>query len=486
MNDGGDYMRVNIILFLLLVLPVTLAKTGWAADSELAQLKEQMQKIQQQMDEMQTSHDREIAELKKHYEEELKDLKEQMKKASPGETVTDEQEAQSEADYLRQLAQSLAGEEEKKKSPEETVFKFGGLSLQKMNPEISLAGDVTWDYHDQDDTRRRSGFDFRYVEVNFQAYLDPYSRLKAVIPATEDDVAVEEAYYTYFGLGKDLNVDIGKFRQQFGVVNRWHEHGLDQIEHPMPIKRIFGPEGLAQTGVSFDWTMPKLGESYQGLIVQITNSENEQLFGGETLGNPSVLFHYKNYRDLTDNTYLEWGLSGLCGWMDEWMVSRTGTVQQEHDALCTQVWGADLTVLWEPMERALYRNLEWRSEFFYLDRDLLAPDGTGRDDIQAWGAFSYVQSKISRKVTLGIRGDFFKPDSKDYATLDGLSTIPLAYSNKTAYRWQVSPYITWQQSEWVKFRSEYDHADGRGMEKAEDIFWLQVIFEAGPHKHERY
>ena len=63
---------------------------------------------------------------------------------------------------------------------------------------------------------------------------------------------------------------------------------------------------------------------------------------------------------------------------------------------------------------------------------------------------------------------------------------PLAYTADDAYRWQICPYITWWQSEWVKFRLEYDYADGRGMENPEHILWFQAIFAAGPHKHERY
>jgi len=143
-------------------------------------------------------------------------------------------------------------------------------------------------------------------------------------------------------------------------------------------------------------------------------------------------------------------------------------------------------MLWEPADRALYRNIEWRSELYFLNRDLLAPDGSGRDNLQAWGAYSYVQSKVSRRVIVGVRGDFYQPDSKDYADTPDASIVPLAYTPGDAYRWQVVPYVTWMQSDFVRFRLEYDHADGRGMEKPEDVLWLQMIFAAGPHKHERY
>jgi len=204
------------------------------------------------------------------------------------------------------------------------------------------------------------------------------------------------------------------------------------------------------------------------------------------LGNPSLLFHYKNYRDLSRDTYLEFGLTGLFGWNDEWNVLKGGTLENEHDTLGTQVFGADLSLLWEPADQALYRNVEWRSEVYFLNRDILAPDNSGRDNLNAWGAYSYVQSKIARNLDIGVRADYYQPDSKDYANTAGASLVPLAYTSKNAERWQVCPYITWWQSEWVKLRCEYDYAFGHGTEDTEHVLWLQAIFSAGPHKHERY
>ena len=235
--------------------------------------------------------------------------------------------------------------------------------------------------------------------------------------------------------------------------------------------------------------MPKWGQAYQGLTFQVTNAENESLFGGDTLGNPSLLLHYKNYRDLSRDTYLEFGLTGLFGWNDEWQMDAVapGNVEK-HDTLGTQVFGADLSILWEPADQALYRNVEWRSEVYFLNQDILAPDDSGRDNLNAWGAYSYLQSKVARNLDIGIRADYFKPDSKNYINFETneASLVPLAYTAKNAERWQICPYVTWWQSEWVKFRCEYDYAFGRGTEGTEHVLWLQAIFSAGPHKHERY
>jgi hypothetical protein len=469
---------VCIIFFFALVgfpsLGLTQDKGG--EKTELAELKQMILELQRRMDEM-----------KNEYENEIKALKEKVEKFSPAEPLTEEVKAEEEAGYLRKLAQGIAGEEEEEKTPEGTVFKFGGLSLQQLNPEISVSGDFVGHYRNQSGTRERSDAEIRGLELNFQSYLDPFSRLKATTHISDEGVDLEEVYLTRFSMFKNTNLDLGRFRQQFGVVNRWHGDALDQVQYPLALRSIFGDGGLYQTGASVEWILPKWGKAHQGLIFQVTNTENERLFGGDTMGNPSLLFHYKNYRDLSRDTYLEFGLSGLFGWSDEWKVDRGGaTLENEYDALGTQVYGADLSVLWEPADKALYRNVEWRSEVYFLNRDILAPDDSGRDNLQAWGAYSYLQTKIARNLDIGVRCDYFQPDTKGYANVTGASMRPLAYTADDAYRWQICPYITWWQSEFVKFRAEYDYADGRGMENPEHVLWFQAIFAAGPHKHERY
>jgi len=474
--------KIFCLLFLLATIGssrMVLAENNETENPELAELKQQILELKRQMNEMRQMH-----------ETEMNALKEKIDKLS--QPVPEEAKAEDELARLRGLAESMAGEKKVQKAPEETVYKFGGLSLQQLNPEISVSGDFIGHYRHQgenryqDETRKRTDAEIRGLELNFQSYLDPYSRIKATTHISDEDVDLEEVYLTHFTVLENATLDLGRFRQQFGVVNRWHEDALDQVHYPLALRRIFGDEGLYQTGASLEWILPKWGQAYQGLTFQVTNTENERLFGGDTLGNPTMLVHYKNYRDLSRDTYLEFGLTGLFGWNDEWQMDDAHTGITEHDTLGTRVFGADLSLLWEPADQALYRNVEWRSEVYFLNQDILAPDDSGRDNLNAWGAYSYLQSKIARNLDIGVRADYYKPDSKDYANTAGASVVPLAYTAKNAERWQICPYITWWQSEWVKLRCEYDYAFGHGTEDTEHVLWLQAIFSAGPHKHERY
>jgi hypothetical protein len=435
-------------------------------------LQEQINQLKQQINNMQKTQDAEINALKKQLGE--------------SSSLNAAKKPEDELASLRQLAQAEAAKEKPAEENQENVtFKSQGLGLQALNPEISVTGDFLFSTRDDSTSEQNNDFNFRTLGVHIESWLDPYTHFKSAVEFHEGETELGEAYFTLFNLGKDINLTLGKFRQQFGVVNRWHKHGLDQVDYPLALREIFGEDGLNQTGVSVDWLMPPLGESAQQLTFQLTDGSNHRLFGGNTSNRPSLLAHYKNYRDLSKDTYMEWGLSGLVGWNEEWQVGSFTTTQESIKT--TTVLGADLTVLWEPTERMRYRNIEWRSEAYWLNKDILAPDGSGADTIRAWGLYSYLQSKISRTIDVGVRGDFYEPDTKSYAANPYWTSLsPLAVTAKNPYLSQVCPYITWWQSPFVMFRAEYDYSNGRGIENPEHVVWLQAVFAAGPHKHERY
>jgi len=446
-----------------------LADAGVPPPDEMTAVKAAIAELRHQVEQQREDYEAEIAVLKEQIQ--------QLRKAKATPAGSEE----SELAALRRMAKEKAGEAAEELKKKEGKFEAGWLSLQALNPEISIAGDIIGLYQHQEDTRRRSDFDFRVLDIHLESYLDPYSKFKAAIPVTEDWAKLGEAYMTRFGVVEGVNLTFGKFRQQFGVVNRWHKHALDQVDFPLALREIFGDGGLNQTGVSLEATLPTLWGASQEVVLQVTEGDNDRLFDGNTHGTPSVLVHYKNFRDLSKDTYLEVGATGLFGWSDDWLVG----ADHVYNTLGTRVYGLDCTLRWEPTERMRYRNVEWRSELYVLDRDLVAPDGSGEDSLTAWGAYSYVQTKVSRKLDLGMRFDYFQPDSKSYA-LAGSGVTPLAYDASSPYRWQVGPYLTWHQSPFVKYRLEYNHADGQGMEEPCDAGMFQIIFVAGPHKHDRY
>ncbi|MEJ2722834.1 MAG: hypothetical protein P8181_17100, partial [bacterium] len=55
-----------------------------------------------------------------------------------------------------------------------------------------------------------------------------------------------------------------------------------------------------------------------------------------------------------------------------------------------------------------------------------------------------------------------------------------------AYRQLVGGWLTWWQSPFVKFRGGYSYENGTGTGPNTHYVMLQMVFAAGPHKHERY
>ena len=290
-------------------------------------------------------------------------------------------------------------------SPEQKsrVFKSGQRSLQAINPEISILGDAFGQYIANSNgftQEQRSGIFLRTFGMHFQSNLDPFSYTKAIVEITPEGLELGELYLTWTNLLPNISLTLGKFRQQFGVINRWHEHALDQFDYPLALTQIFSDEGLNQIGLSFDWSMPNIFADANTLTVQVTNGENENLFSGEMISFPSVLAHMKNYFDLSRDTYLELGLTGMYGQNNKRGYS-AGALQLE-DTRNTLLGGADLTIFWEPLNEAKYRSFLWRSELFFVNKEVTS------ETIKAAGGYSYFKYKFAQRWQAGVRFDYIK------------------------------------------------------------------------------
>ena len=385
-------------------------------------------------------------------------LKEKIKKL-------EEKFEQGELEKLLKEADEISTQKKESKSK---VFKGGQRSLQAINPEISVTGDAYGNYIFNEDNftkTSRSGFYFRGIGLHMQSNLDPFSMTKVAIGFDPHGVHLGEAYLTWNNLISNISLTAGKFRQQFGVVNRWHTHALDQFDFPLALKTIFGGGGLNQIGVSINWLMPAFMASSNSLIVEITNGENENLFAGESFSMPAILGHFKNYYDLNPNTYLEIGLTGMVGPNNFKGYSNNDSLIMEPTRL-TKLAGLDLTLFWEPVNKALYKSFLWRTELYFVDKELI-----GNKNITAYGGYTYGEYKFAEQWQSGLRFDY---------------TQPFEENNDDHYLYQVVPYVTWWQSHWVKLRLEYNYLYNKQIDESDNQLRLQIVWAVGPHKHDRY
>src|SRR5215203_5249406 len=256
----------------------------------------------------------EIEALRQEYGERLADLEARLARlevSGEGQASVQVQEEDDELAALRAAAQETTGSsaEAPDVTPEgiETSVAGSERNLSQLNPEISDTGDMVGFYTDQG----REDFDAREFELNFQSALDPFSFTKWTLAfSPEEGVDIEEGYISYTNLPGGLGLTAGKFRQNFGALNRWHLHALPQLDYPLALQTYFGDEGLAQTGIRADWLLPRPWASANEVSLELTDGESDA-FGGESFENLVGLAHLKNYWDIGEAVYTELGLSGI-------------------------------------------------------------------------------------------------------------------------------------------------------------------------------
>jgi hypothetical protein len=364
-------------------------------------------------------------------------------------TGQDTAQVRDEIAALRAAARAIVPEQPQDTTPEQHVIR--SRSLNRLNPEISVTGDARLN-------ARRPGpqqdnVDLREFAFGFQSALDPYSNAKIFFSFGEDHVGVEEAYAYWTGVPGGLRLDIGRFRQQAGELNRWHLHATPESEYPLVIRRFFGDEGLKGDGLGLYWISPFAGPGggVHELWLQTVLANNAVLF--ENGNRLSVLGHLNNFWQLSRSTYCQLGVTALYG-------------ENPDSSLKTGMAGIDLRLTWRPPETALYRSFTIRGEGFAV-RKRIAGAGNAR-----FGGYIGADYQASRRIHVGARFDYV-----ELLQITGES------------EWAIVPQITWWQSEWVFLRAEWQHTslpnlvNGR---ETTDLFLIQVVWSIGPHKHWNY
>jgi hypothetical protein len=218
-----------------------------------------------------------------------------------------------------------------------------------------------------------------------------------------------------------------------------------------------------------DWQLPGLWASSNGLTVEIVNADNGHAFAGSHFDDPTFLVRHTGFFDINEDTYFELGLNAVTGPNDE-----------EGD-LNTTVSSADFNFVWEPVQRTKYRNVELRGEFMHT-RFETGTEEYGTVDSNSF--YAYLSLKFSRRWIVGLRYDDAELPSP---RVELLGEQPFAEGLREK-AW--SPFLTFWQSEFVRLRLQYQHAD-RDFAWAygpadDDRLWIQATFAAGPHKHEAY
>jgi hypothetical protein len=321
----------------------------------------------------------------------------------------------------------------------------GPRGANLLNPEISATGDVRLI---AEEGVRGNNAVAREFEFAFQSALDPYSNTKIFLAASDEGVEVEEGYVYWTGLPGRLRLDLGKFRQQVGDLNRWHAHALPETEYPLVYQRFFSEEGLAGVGLSLYTSLPvSLGGATHEVWLQGTIAESDPLLASGR--EPMLLGRLQNFWQLSRTTYAQIGITGLGG-------------NNDSAGLRSRVVGLDFRATYRPPEAGTRRDITFRAEGYRLHATELGAT-TNR-----YGAFLDLQARTSRRWVFGARYDWVEaprgPDDTE---------------------WRITPNLTWWQSEFVYLRLEGEHRH-TDLEGNRNMLSLQAVWAMGPHKHETY
>jgi hypothetical protein len=257
---------------------------------------------------------------------------------------------------------------------------------------------------------------------------------------------LEEGYITFTALPGGFVAKAGKFRGDFGKVNTLHNHVLPWIDRPLVTDRLLaGEDGIDDAGLSATRILPAPKGIFLEGTAQVFRGDSGDVFTSSSRGNVSVLGHLRGYRDITDQTNLDLGISYARGHNDL------------GSTFLTDLYGLDATLRWTPLRRTIYHNFVGRAEFVWSHRDQLPLTQ------RAFGFFTSGDYRLNRRWTVG--GRFDRSGRARTANLidDGFSGV-----------------LTYWPSEFSQVRGQYrftHFADGPDGNE----FLFQFIFVLGAH-----
>ncbi len=336
-----------------------------------------------------------------------------------------------------------------------TLGGAGGSASKALNPDISVIGDFIGAAGKNDATLLASQQPFPSLqmhesEVGLQAIIDPYARGDFFVSFGEEGVDLEEGYITFTALPKGFVAKVGKMRSAFGKVNGLHNHVLPWVDRPLVTTNLVGGEdGIDDAGVSIQRIIP----APKGIFLEATGQvfrgdsgdENSPLFHATDRGDLSAVAHLRSYKDITESTNLDIGVSYARGHNDV------------GSDFLTQLYGVDATLRWKPLRRSIYHSFIGRGEFIWSQRQQIS------DEQRAFGFYTSADYQLGRRWFVGGRFDW--ADRARFANLTDKGT---------------SLTVTYWPSEFSQVRGQYRYTNyAEGINANE--FLMQLIFSLGAH-----
>jgi hypothetical protein len=338
--------------------------------------------------------------------------------------------------------------------PAGALPEYGGARSKALNPDIGMIGNflgaVGSSGGGSSSIAPIPAMTLQESEASFQAIVDPYARADFFLAIGEEGIEVEEGYITFPTIPGGLLIKAGQMRANFGRLNAFHNHTLPWIDRPLVMYNLLGgatddPDtGIKDAGVSVSRLLP-VGGLFLEATGEVFRGDSGTLFFSSQRQDVSMIGHLRAYRDLSESTNLELGGSYARGHNDQ------------GSAFLTQLYGADVTLRWRPLRRAIYHSFAGRAEFVWSRRE-------ERAGLQpAFGGFVSADYRLNRRWFIGGRYDWSERAREADIRDSGFSAV-----------------ATFWPSEFTQIRGQYRRTRfGDGPTANEFLF--QTLFTIGAH-----
>ncbi len=363
----------------------------------------------------------------------------------------------------------------------------------------------------------KRGFTLQQVELSLTGAIDPHLNGEAhliyfIDAEGESQFEVEEAFVTTQALPADLQLEVGQFFTEFGIINPSHPHTWQFVDQPIINSRLFGADGMRAPGFRLGWLTPLPWFAELHLGMQNSNGETMRSFRGEdgVGGRPNVeratdglddftyLARLENSWELSDEITTKLGFSGLHG------PNSSGTSAHSW------IYGADMKLSWRPLINTRgWPFVTWQSEFMQRDYDAASFTGkieaeTARlaqvahgaeeehstegeaievsypsDTLKDSGFYTQLLYGFDPGWAAGMR---FEYASGSGESIEGSSSDPFRDN-----RYRLSPLIAYHPSEYSRVRLQYNYDNAEHLtDDSEHSFWLVLEWLYGAHPAHKY
>jgi hypothetical protein len=336
---------------------------------------------------------------------------------------------------------------------------YGGASsaAKALNPDVSVIGDFIGAAGNTNTPPLATlqpfpSLQMHESEIGLQAIIDPYARGDFFMSFGEEGVNLEEGYITFTALPGGFVAKVGKMRSVFGKVNMMHNHVLPWVDRPLVSTNLVGGEdGIDDAGFSVERILPAPKGIFLEATGQVFRGDSADVFRAANRSDVSTVAHLRGYKDLTESTNLDLGLSYARGHNDATLLNGAA------GDFVTQLYGADATLRWKPLRRSIYHSFVGRGEFIWSQRQQFPVEQ------RAFGFYASADYQFGRRWFGGGRFDY-----SDRSRFDNLTDKGAAAT------------LTYWPSEFSQLRGEYrftHYAENRDSHE----FLMQLIFSLGAH-----